>query len=479
MNLFRRLYKWSQAHPARAAVLAGWYQQGCTTLGAIIAIPFILKLLGQSDAGLWFSLQGVLAMVGLADFGFSMAISRQAAHSLGLSDTKQARRTPDLIETRPGWSGVSEIYASSRVIFWRVTAAAAVMLIFLYEAVLPFTKLIEGRSAGTALVWYALGASILLNLQTRLSQSFLDGIGFMFLGRIISGSYSLVWNLGSVIALLLRPGLLGMSLVVLGFSIIQLVAMHLALVRIAGRQIDFAAPRSTILIKHLWKVALPFGFVNSGTYLIGAVQVPLLGSILGPAAVAPYYLAARISQTLHAAVQQVTTTQLPHFTQQCAAGHISEAKTRMSRTIGIGVVLYTATTLFFYFGSPALVNLWVGPGQYIGRDVLLLFAVNFLIAGVAVVPAHFVLASGSNPFPLTILIQGLLTIGGVLLLCPVIGIAGVPLSSLAAGLATNYWYFVLKGWQMWRSLTYRPTVCQDDLSILAEIENEQTRIIGQ
>jgi O-antigen/teichoic acid export membrane protein len=457
------------SHPARAAVLAGWYQQGCTTLGGIIAIPFILKSLGQSDAGLWFSLQGVLAMVGLADFGFSMVISRQAAHSLGLSDTKHARRAPDLIETRPGWSGVSEIYASSRVIFWRVTAAAALLLIFLYEAVLPFTNLIEGRSAGTALVWYALGASILLNLQTRLSQSFLDGIGFMFLGRFINGSYSLVWNLASVIALLLRPGLLSMSLVVLGFSVIQLVVMHLALSRVAGRQINFAAPRSKILIKHLWKVALPFGLVNSGTYLIGAVQVPLLGSILGPAAVAPYYLAARISQTLHAAVQQMITTQLPLFTQQCAAGHMSEAKGRMSCTIGIGAALYIVTTLFFYFGSPALVNLWVGSGQYIGRAVLAVFAANFLIGGLAVVPAHFVLASGSNPFPFMTLLQGVLTIAGVVTLCPLIGIMGVPLSSLAAGLLTSYWYSPLKGWQTWQSL-HSGAGLQRDVDIVPGVE---------
>lgn len=478
MNPFRRLLQWSQAHPARAAVLAGWFQQGCTTLGAIISIPFILKLLGRSDAGLWFSLQGFLAMVGLADFGFSMAISRQAAHSLGLIDAKQPSRAPDLIATRPGWPGVSEIYSSSRVIFWRVTVAAALLLILLHEAVLPFTKLVENRSTGTALVWYALGASILLNLQTRLSQSFLDGIGFMFLGRFISGSYSLLWNLGAVLALLLMPGLLGMSLVVLVFSIVQLVAMNLALSRFAGRQMDFAAPRSKTLIEHLWKVALPFGFVNSGTYLIGAVQVPLLGSILGPAAVAPYYLAARIAQTLHAAVQQVTTTQLPLFTQQCAAGNANEAKARMSRTIGLGIALYLLTTLFFYFGSPFLVKLWVGPGQYIGRDVLLVFAVNFLIAGLAVVPAHFVLASGSNPFPLTTLVQGLLTIGGVMILCPVIGILGVPLSSLIAGLATNYWYSVMKAWQMWHTLNCSPAPAQTDLEVLAEIEKQQTPIIG-
>src|SRR5207244_1829556 len=137
---------------------------------------------------------------------------RQAAYSLKLTETNRALSASDLIETQPGWPGVSELYVSSRVIFWSVTAIAAVALVVLYHAVLPHTKLIETQTLQTALIWYSLGASILLNLQTRLSQSFLDGIGFMFLGRFISGSYALLWNIASVIALLIATGLLGMSL---------------------------------------------------------------------------------------------------------------------------------------------------------------------------------------------------------------------------------------------------------------------------
>lgn len=456
MRFYRQVLNWSQLHPARAAVLAGWYQQGCSIFGAVVAIPFILKLLGRTDAGLWFSLQGFLTMLGLADFGFSLAISRQAAYSLRFSEAGPAARAADLIETEPGWSGVSELYASSRVIFWCVTGIAGIVLVLLYHAVLPYTKLIETQTLGTALIWYALGASILLNLQTRLSQSFLDGIGFMFLGRLISGSYALLWNTASLIALLVAPSLFGMSLAVLGASLLQFVAMHVALSRWGGKEINFKARASKPVIRHLWKVALPFGFVSSGVYLIGTIQVPLLGSILGPAAVAPYYLATRISQTLGAAVQQVTVTQSPLFTQQIAAGHVNAARGRMSRTIQIGTLLYLMTGLFFYFGSPSLVNVWVGPGQYISKGVLLLLTVNFLISGLSVVPGHFVLASGSNPFAVATLIQGGLAVVGTIFLCPIIGVAGVPLSSLVAGVFTNYWYYPFRATRVWHDLNRAP-----------------------
>jgi O-antigen/teichoic acid export membrane protein len=453
MNQIRRLYLWSRAHPARAAVLAGWFQQGGTTLGAIISIPFVLRMLGQTDAGLWFSLQGFLTMLGLADFGFSLAISRQAAHSLYLvSGNSPLGDRPDLIETEPGWAGVSELYGASRVLFWRVTAAAAVVLIVLYHAVIPFTRLIENHSLNTALTYYSLGISVLLTLQARLALAFLDGIGFMFLSRLISGAYGLLWNVASVIALLIAPGLLSMSLAVLACSILQYAAMHFALAGVADRQLNFKTPASKPMVSRLWRVALPFGVVNSGVYLVGAVQVPLLGAILGAAAVAPYYLAARISQTFHGAVQQITLTQMPLFTQQLAAGHVPEARQRMIRTLRLGVALYVATGLFLYFASPAVVRVWVGPGQYVTLGVLLLVTINFLVAGVTAVPGHFVLAAGSNPFAVPTLIQGVLTVLGVIAFCPWIGIAGVPLSSLLAGLCTSYWYNPFKAVQLWRHM---------------------------
>jgi O-antigen/teichoic acid export membrane protein len=453
MKFFRQFANWARAHPARAAVVAGWYQQGCSTLGAIISIPLILRYLSPTDAGLWFSLQGFLLILGLADFGFSPAVSRQAAHSLHLVPGDEQRlRRPDMIDTAPGWPGVSELYGSSRVLFWRITAFAALAMILLYHAVLPLTRLIEHRSPTVTLTYYALGAAVLLNLQTRLSHSFLDGIGYMSVSRAISGTYGFLWNIASVVGLMLVPGLFSMSLGVLACALLQYWAMNLALARAAGTRIDFEAPSSKPFVRRLWKVSLPFGVVNSGVYLLGAVQVPLLGAMLGAAAVAPFYLAARIGQTLHTAVQQVTLTQMPLFTQQLAAGEIAAARRRMLKTLRIGTILYLLSGLFLYFVSPPVVRLWVGPGKYVGMEVLLLFTINFVVGGLTVVPGHFVLASGSNPFALSTLLQGLLTVIGAIFLCPSLGISGIPLSGLIAGICTNYWLNPLKAAQLWQHM---------------------------
>jgi O-antigen/teichoic acid export membrane protein len=452
MNVFERVANWTREHPARAAVLAGWYQQGCTTLGAAIAIPFVLRLLGKSDAGLWFSLQGFLALLGLADFGFSSALTRQVAHSLTLDRNAYKTAAPDLVQTSPGWAGVSELYGASRLLFWRITVGTAALVILLQQIIFRFTKLAETDSYRTSVIWYAMGVTVLLSMQTRLSQSFLDGLGYMYLTRFIAGTYGLLWNAASVVGLLLFPGLISMSFAVLGASILQYAAMHLALGSSAGKRMRFDIPASRLLVSRLWRISLPFGVVNSGAYLVGTVQVPLLGLLLGAASVAPYYLAARLSQTLHSAVQQLTAAQMPLFTQDLAAGNSQGARQRMRRTGILAGAFYLGSAAFLFFLSPWLVRIWVGPGQYVTTSVLTLISLNFLIAGLTVIPGHFVLAAGSNPFAITTTLQGVATILGMILLCPNTGLAGIPLSSLIAGGLTNYWYYPYRGERLWANL---------------------------
>jgi O-antigen/teichoic acid export membrane protein len=448
------LANWIRAHPVRASTLAGWYQQLCGIGGSILSIPFILYRLGDETAGLWFALLGFVMLFALADFGFSPAISRQAAHSLKNDPTRE-NLPSDLFLTSAGWVGVSELYAASRAIFWKVTLGSAVLCVLAHEAVLPWTSLLPARTGESTLAWYLLGGALLVSFQTKLSQAFLDGLGWMYASRFIAGTYQLAWNLLIMVALWIRPSLAAMALVLFVTALAQFWAMHVALRRLTRGQLTFDGPAPAGMTSRLWRIALPFGFVSSGSYLESAAQVPLLGAVLGPTAVAPYYLALRITQTMQSAVGQLMTSQWPFFTQECAQGHWGGARSRMRQTIGLGLALHVGAALTFYLASPWLVELWVGPDRYLSAGVLAAIAACYLLNALAALPAHFVLASGRNPFAWTTLLHGGMTVVGVLFLCPYFGIAGVPLASIAAGLLTNFWFVPMHGWRVWRDLKSR------------------------
>jgi O-antigen/teichoic acid export membrane protein len=442
--MIKRLVRWADEHPARAAAIAGWYQQGVGVVSALIVLPMIIEILGAEKAGQWFALQGFVMLVGLSDFGFSMVISRQVAFSLERRDGDDLTVPKDLIGTDPGWLGVRQIVGASKLLFLRVQLVAAALAILLYYFILPRTGLAFGVSAESAIIWSGITIGVLIGFQARLNQAVLEGIGRMAIGRLITGTHQGVVNIGCAAVLCIWPSLVSMSLFVFVASLFLFFCMKRALRTCTGEHLHGSTPPNGELDNRLWRVALPLGFVNSGAYLVGAAQVPLLGALLGPLAVTPYYVALRVSQALYTAVTQLTTPQLPFFTGDIAAGRFKPALERLQRTVIGGTSLHLAAALFLYFCSPFIAHQFLKSGHYLQGAALGVFSVNHFVSGAAVVVAHFVLASGRNPFALSTLIQGGITIGGILLLAPRIGIVGVPVASLISTLLTNFWYSLLQ-----------------------------------
>jgi O-antigen/teichoic acid export membrane protein len=447
-----KITNWAQKHPARAATFAGWYQQICSAGAALLIIPMLINSLGIEVAGLWISLQGIIAIFTLSDFGFSMAITRQVAHSF-FADHDVNHLSSDLIKTPSGWKGVATIYAASKTIFMWVMLVSILLFIIANELVLPQTNLLPNPTTETTLVWYLLAGSFAFIFQARLSQAFLDGLGYMYLSRLISGTYQLICGLFSMLSLWNGFGLTGLAVVLLASSFLQFFAMYMSLKWISEDQLITHHQHRNPLVIKLFKVAFPFGLVSSGVYLVGAVQVPLLGAILGPSVIASIFIAFKISQVLNGAVLQIVTAQMPMFTKQCAQGRWSDAKLRMYQTLIAGTGLQIAVAIFLYFISPTIVKWWIGPGHYIEGPVLIAFTINYLITCLLALPAQFVLASGRNPFSLTTILHGVLTLLGMVFLCPKIGLMGVPLAGLAGLMFTNMWKNPLEAWNTWKILT--------------------------
>jgi O-antigen/teichoic acid export membrane protein len=438
--------------PDKASAMAGLYLQACIILSAAFSIPIILENLGINGSGIWFSLQGFASILSLSDFGFSIAISRQIAHSFKLNLDVEHLKS-DLIKTSTGWLGVSEIYWASRKIFILCSIISIIGCIFLLEIILPYTKLLLTSSEDIRFMFYPLAASIIFILNTKLSQSVLDGLGYMYLSKVISGTYQLILGLFCIISLKIGAGIVGLALAYLLASIIQLMAMSLCLKVVArGRLAYVYNSQLGSFARNLFKVAVPFGIVISGAYLIGVAQIPLLGSILGPAVVTGMVLAFKISQTLSGLVSQLISADIPFFTQNCAIGNWGKAKKQMINSIVVGSTLQIFVTLFLLYGSTPLVDWWLGPNKYIPNSVLIMFCVNYLITSIAGIPAQFVLAEGRNPFAISTLMHGILSLVGMLITCNLFGLIGVPLASLIALLLTNFWVNPYHAYKTWNRL---------------------------
>src|SRR5689334_20897826 len=97
--MLQAVRQWINEHPARAGTLAGWYQQGCSALAALLVMPLVIRGLSAENAGLWFCFQNMLAIINLTDFGLSFVVARQVSYSLH-AEGELGRAGTDFIPTR-------------------------------------------------------------------------------------------------------------------------------------------------------------------------------------------------------------------------------------------------------------------------------------------------------------------------------------------------------------------------------------------
>jgi O-antigen/teichoic acid export membrane protein len=179
--------------------------------------------------------------------------------------------------------------------------------------------------------------------------------------------------------------------------------------------------------------------------------------LLGPEKVAPFYLAQKIAQACNMAVMHTVSPQMPFFTRQYGAGDFGGASQIMNRTLVRTAVLILLSSLAFFLLSPLAAKALLNRMDFLGTLPLALLAVDVFLLGLTVPWAWFVLASGRNPFVLTTILCGVFSLLFCFIFVPHFGVAGIPLSSILAGLLTNHWFVVYRGLALRRSLREHKT----------------------
>ncbi len=445
--------EWMHAHRGKSGTLAGWYQQGCGLIGALVAVPLIVRLLPANESGVWFAFLSILAVLQLTDFGFSLVLSRQVAFSLGTRDPETAREA-DFIVLPPGAQGAADAYAICRRIFRWLSIIGAVLLAAIYHLALPMGQTASAVGGTATWTWYMMGATALLQVQAKPHQALLDGMGRVYLTRLIQGTAQLLAGVSVIVVLLAGGGLLHMAVAVL----LCWTANYAALKRFVALQGRLPMPsrvRAADVSRRFVRIALPLGVLSGSAFIVLSIQVPLVAFLLGPAAVPAYYLAQRIGSVLNQACLQPLFPQLPLFTHELAAGRFDGACRRFRHSLACVSLLTVGANTAFLLWSPLLVDRWIGPGRYLAAPALYVLAADMCLRTLTGIWGQFVLASGRNPFVLSTFIAGCLTLATACLLGPPLGLLGIALAALVAGLCTNYWFCPLQGIKLWRSLVVR------------------------
>lgn len=447
----KSLLAWPARHPARAGALGGWFQQGCGMLVALMLIPIATCFLTRDEAGIWFAFQGLVTMIGLLDLGFGFAISRQAAFTLGAGESTIAKG--DFIHLAHGWQGVSQLFLLTRSLYRWLALAAAIAGLAAFEIFSRVGNLIPPETPGVRLCWYGMaGASVILIL-TAGQSAFVTGLGAVYQTRFLAGLYQLGAGAGAALAAWQGWGLPAMASSFALCALVQWLAVGCVRRRVAApmRNIEPVNARPRSLAK-LAKAALPVGGVIIFASLIYTIQPTVLGMLLGPDTVTPFYLAQKIALACNLLAMQAGLPQLPFFTRAWGAADFIASRNNMKKTLSRTLLLVILSTLGFYFLSPFVSSALLHHESYVGSATLLLMSVDLLLLGGTSIWGQYVLASGRNPFVISTVLTGLVSLGATVILVPRLGLTGLPVATIIAGLLFNYRKCLIEGSLLYKLL---------------------------
>ena len=440
------LTRWVNSHPARAGAVAGWLQQAVSLLVAILLIPVVTRYLSAEEAGIWFAFQSLMAALSIVDMGFGFAISRQVAFAMGGGVARATTAEDDFIHLAEGGHALKQLNVVVKVLYFRIAFVAAVIACALFEVIAHFGNLIPLVTLEIRICWYILAFSTVVSIKAAGQIAFVNGMGLVYQTRVLTACQLALAGIGAAISAAAGLGLAWMALSFAVSSLAYLVATTVVLRRLVpplGQRLNPDFKKD--LVKKLSRVALPIGGVNVFGFFVYGVQAPLLGFLLGPSQVAPFYLAQKIASACTMFTMHMALPRLPLFTRMLGENKATEAAGMMLRTIKQVSFVAGTLAMLFYFSSPALARVLLNAEQFVNNSTLLFMAIDMVLLTFTVTWGYFVLASGRNPFVVSTILTGLTSILLSLWFAPQIGIVGLPLATIFAGLIFNYRVNLMEG----------------------------------
>jgi O-antigen/teichoic acid export membrane protein len=392
----------------------GYANQLLVTLVGLWLAPFVLHRLGSDQYGLWLLATQLLGYLMLLDVGVIALLPREIADASGRRDTDAATSTVPQIMAR-----------ARRLVAWQmpIMTLAAVACWLLLPRAWADVKAPLAASLAIFIVLYPF----------RMANAALEGLQEMpFLGK----AFFVGWAGGVIATVVLVVGGLGLWAVALGWGVNQLLLAVMWSWRMWTRHramlpTGVRADRASAL-DHLRR-GLWVSLSQVATMLIYGSDLLIIGKLLGPAAVVPYSLTAKLVSVLQ---------HQPHMLMHAALPGLAELKGRGDRVGVMRVVKGLTLGMLLVSGLVAVVVMlvnrsfvgwWVGPAMYGGDRLTLFLLVVMLLRHWGLVMAQSNFALGEDRLGgIIALAEGVLTVVLSIALVHALGVIGVVLAAVVS-----------------------------------------------
>ncbi|MCB1207436.1 MAG: lipopolysaccharide biosynthesis protein [Verrucomicrobiae bacterium] len=420
---------------------ASWFSRGLTILLGLILMPVLFRTLPKEELGLWLLIGQSAAILGVLDFGFGITLTRRLAFARGKSGSD-----PTAPFTEESRSEIADLVATG-IRLYRLLAVGAFVISF--GLGLYYLRTLELESVALRTVWTAWGVLCLSHALTVWATPWtclLQGVGHVGWDALIASFTGAFTLLAQIVTALAGGGIVALAAVAAAGAILQRATI-----------LGFARRKQPELfsLRGRWrgdwfKEMAPYAWrawlTAMGTILVQNTDNLFIASARGVESVPAFRAAFLVVLNLHMLAGVFATSSSVFISHLWQAGDLEEVRKILWRNLRLGLAVVGCGGAAVLTGGEAIFNLWLGPGNYIGPLIILLFAVSFILEQQSYVLSTSCRATEDEAFAMVTLLGGTLKIGLSLIGLKLFGLAGLAGANLVAQLLAVHWFVV------WRSL---------------------------
>ena len=201
---------------------------------------------------------------------------------------------------------------------------------------------------------------------------------------------------------------------------------------------------SNELFREMLSPALRAWLTSVGCLLVANTDQFFIASQKGASAIPAYRAAFLLVINLHLLAGVFCGPAQVFVSQLWQAGQLRQIQAILRRNARIGLLAMGCGAGAILALGPALFDLWLGPGNFVGYPVLGIFLAMFALEHHANVFSSCARATQDEAYAISSLLAGVLKLGLALVLSYWLGLVGLALSSLVAQGLTNDWFMVYR-----------------------------------
>lgn len=414
-----------------------WLNKFTMILTNILVLPFYFRFLDHELLGIWFLLGQGANLAIMLDFGISPILQRKVAFARG--EERNNRNTCPLANSK---DEVAQILITARALYRRIIVVSFLIMWFGGWYFLKNIDVQKIEPSVLFLSWTVLCFGYATTIFSLLWSSALNGLGHVGWETLISWAANILMQIALVTGVFLGFELLYLAITTALFAVFSRFLVFLTLRRLEPRILSRKSDVDFSIIRGWAPFAFRYWVTSVAAFLLLKTDQAFIAYFLDPASIPQFQAALQVFTALTAIGLALSQASQPFISQSWALGNASDILTMTRRNLLLAIATVTCGASIMLNAGEEFFNIWLGPGQFVGQKLILIFAAITLLE-----TQHMVLSSSSRAtnyegFAFVAIAAALINLILTFILVQDYGLVGIALGTMIAQITTNNWYVV-------------------------------------